>query len=85
MPGARCILGSTIEDKVLHGLDLPYLHSRAGFDAIQHNLSRLISVVDTVIGADSAAIAVHNLEGYAGQRLILRSLDKLANNQRSRP
>ena len=72
----------SIEDVALHGLDLPHLHGGAGFQALQHDLSGLVRVVDAIVRANGAAIAVHDLEGHTGQRLVLRSLDEFADDQR---
>ena len=37
--------------------------------------------VTQIIRADSAAVAVHDLESHAGQRLVLRPLDEFADDQ----
>ena len=76
------VLGSAIEDVSLHSLDLSGNDGCAGFDALQHNLASFIGVVDSIIRANSGPAAVHNLKGHAGQRLVLSSFDKLADDQR---
>ena len=76
------VLGRPIQHEALDRLDLPHLHGGAGFDALQHDLSGLVRVVHAIVRADSSAIAVHDLKGHAGQRLVLGPLDKLADNQR---
>ena len=76
------VLRGSVKDIALDSLNLTGNDHGAGFDTCQDDLAGLIGIVEAIVRADSSASAVHYPEGYAGQRLVLRTLDKLADDQR---
>ena len=77
------ILRVPVEDKSVHGLDLPRGDGRTRLQTVQHDFSGLVCVIHTVVGADRRAAAVDQLERDARQRFIRRTLDVFPNNERS--
>ena len=75
------VLGSAVKHISLHGLDFAGDDGGAGFDAVQHDLARLVRIVGSIVRANSGPGAVHHLKAHAGQRFIFRALNKLADNQ----
>ena len=75
------ILRRSIQHKSLDRLDFAGGNGSPRLDAGHNDFARFVRIKDSVIRADSSARAVNDLEGHAGQRLILRTLDKLLDNQ----
>ena len=76
------ILGCPIQNETVHSLDLTGDDGGSRFQAGEDDLARLIRVVHAVIGANGSAAAIDHLEGNASQRLVLRALDVLVDDQR---
>ena len=72
------VLRRSVQNESVDGLDLTHLDRCAGFEAAQNDLTGLVRIIDTIIGADCRAAAVHHAERNAGKRLILRTLNEIA-------
>ena len=75
------VLGGSVEDVALHGLDFPHLHSGTGLDALQHDLAGVVCIIHPVIRANSRPGTVYNLESHASQGFIGGTFNEFADDE----
>ena len=78
------VLGCAVQHESIHRFDLTGNYGSTGFQTVQNDLTRLVRVINAVIGANGSAAAIHYLEGNARKRLVLRSFDIFVDHQRGR-
>ena len=75
------VLGCAVQHESIHRFDLTGNYGSAGFQTVQNDLTRLVRVINAVIGANGSAAAIYYLEGNARKRLVLRSFDIFVDHQ----
>ncbi len=75
------VLGRAVKNEPIHRLDFSGGNGRTGFQILQHDLARIIGIIDAIVRTDSRAAAVHHPERHAGERFIGGAADELPDDE----